>query len=193
MLPYAFPRSSIGTGGSTEPIMPITLVRHTAVEVDEGLCYGQSDVPLKNTFPEEADRVVSRLGELPAIDRLISSPLSRCRKLAERIADSFQLPLAFDDRFKELDFGVWEGRLWSDIDRQEMNAWMSSALNSPSNTGESLQMLYRRVHQGLTTYSGDEHCVCVTHAGVIKAAFARDEVSTESWYKNIEYGAVVQL
>ena len=34
--------------------MNIYLIRHTSVDVPKGLCYGQSDVPLRPTFEKEA-------------------------------------------------------------------------------------------------------------------------------------------
>ena len=34
--------------------MIITLIRHTSVDVPPGVCYGQTDVPLKDTFVQEA-------------------------------------------------------------------------------------------------------------------------------------------
>lgn len=172
--------------------MPITLVRHTAVDVVEGLCYGQSEVSLKHTFPKEADKVISQLHQLPPIDHLISSPLSRCINLAERIGEAFQLIVNLDDRLKELNLGVWELQLWSDIDREEVDIWMSN-LDNPPHQGESLRALHHRVHQALDDYRGDEHWVCVTHAGVIKAALNQSEESKEGWYKGVEYGEVVQL
>lgn len=34
--------------------MEIFLIRHTSVDVPPGVCYGQTDVPLKPTFEQEA-------------------------------------------------------------------------------------------------------------------------------------------
>ena len=34
--------------------MEVILIRHTTPDVPTGTCYGQSDVPLKETFEEEA-------------------------------------------------------------------------------------------------------------------------------------------
>lgn len=43
--------------------MKMTLVRHTSVDVPKGVCYGQSDVGLRATFAEEAERVRENLKE----------------------------------------------------------------------------------------------------------------------------------
>ena len=34
--------------------MEVILIRHTSVDVPVGICYGQTDVPLKESFEEEA-------------------------------------------------------------------------------------------------------------------------------------------
>ena len=34
--------------------MEVILIRHTSVDVPPGVCYGQTDVPLKPTFEQEA-------------------------------------------------------------------------------------------------------------------------------------------
>lgn len=47
---------------------------------------------------------------MPELRRVVSSPLSRCRKLAQYIATAAELPLHFDERLAEMDFGAWEGR-----------------------------------------------------------------------------------
>ncbi len=52
--------------------MKIHIVRHTAVDV-EGLCYGQTDVPLKGSFEQEAEIVKQKLKNVP-YDAVLSSP-----------------------------------------------------------------------------------------------------------------------
>ena len=34
--------------------MEVIFIRHTSVDVPRGVCYGQSDVPLRNSFEQEA-------------------------------------------------------------------------------------------------------------------------------------------
>ena len=53
--------------------MKIYIVRHTAVGVN-GVCYGQTDVPLKETFESEAEVVKQKLQDLQ-FDAVFSSPL----------------------------------------------------------------------------------------------------------------------
>ena len=64
--------------------MEIIFVRHTSVDVAPGTCYGQSDVPLNESFQQEAEAVRQQLlskAEHPL--RVYTSPLFRCTRLAE--------------------------------------------------------------------------------------------------------------
>ena len=61
--------------------MDVFLIRHTRTAVVPGTCYGNSDVDVAGSFPEEAERVRVRL-EGERFDAIYSSPLQRCRKLA---------------------------------------------------------------------------------------------------------------
>ena len=51
--------------------MNIYLIRHTSVDVPKGLCYGQSDVPLRPTF--EAEAAVTKAKINPRINEIIAS------------------------------------------------------------------------------------------------------------------------
>ena len=85
--------------------MEVILVRHTSVDVPPGTCYGQTDVALRSTFSEEAEAVYRRLAGYAPFDRVYTSPLSRCIRLAEYggYADAVR-----DSRLLELNFGAWE-------------------------------------------------------------------------------------
>ena len=79
------------------------MIRHTAVDVPAGYAYGQTDVPLKATFPEEAACVKQSL-EGHTFDQVWSSPLSRCRRLATFCG--YPEPMT-DPRLMEVNFGEW--------------------------------------------------------------------------------------
>ena len=52
--------------------MEIYLIRHTSVDVPAGYAYGQTDVPLKPTFEEEAEEVKKGLDKSPYPLRALS-------------------------------------------------------------------------------------------------------------------------
>ena len=49
--------------------MNIWLIRHTSVDVPQGVAYGQTDVPLKSSFPQEAQAVMEKIKEIKFEDR----------------------------------------------------------------------------------------------------------------------------
>ena len=84
--------------------MVVYLIRHTSVDGPQGVCYGQTDVPLNPTFEEEAALTSARLKGLQ-FDKVYMSPLTRCVRLATfcGYTDGER-----DDRIKEINFGAWE-------------------------------------------------------------------------------------
>ncbi|MDL2243890.1 alpha-ribazole phosphatase [Parabacteroides sp. OttesenSCG-928-J18] len=146
--------------------MKIYLVRHTAVGCPPGMCYGQTDVPLKETFEEEAAVVKKNLsGILP--DIVYSSPLSRCRRLAAFCG--YANPV-LDDRLKEIHFGDWETQRWDDMD---MSAWEKDWVDTPAPNGESFMMMYDRVADFFDTLKREKNyqsVIIFTHGGVISCA-----------------------
>ena len=170
--------------------MHLILVRHTRPLVAGDVCYGISDLDLAPTFEEEAADVVA---SLPAVERLVTSPLRRCRRLAERIGAAQSLTPVVDARLREMDFGRWEGLPWDAIQRAELDAWAADFLHARPHGGESVQMLYERARSAMADYreTGLAHVV-VTHAGVIKAVRAEDRFP-DAWKSNVAFGDTVRL
>ena len=55
--------------------MEVILIRHTSVDVPPGVCYGQTDVPLKPTFEAEAAMTAENLKTYLPFDHVYTSPL----------------------------------------------------------------------------------------------------------------------
>ena len=170
--------------------MRLILVRHTRPAVAGNVCYGATDLDVAPTFEEEAARVVEAL---PPAERLVTSPLRRCRLLAERIGAARDLIPVIDARLREMDFGTWEGLPWASIPRTELDAWAADFLHARPHGGESVHMLRERAGAALDDYrrSGLPHVV-VTHAGVIKAARVEDG-EPEGWRSSVGFGGMVRL
>ncbi len=170
--------------------MALILVRHTRPLVADDVCYGVTDLDLAPTFDDEAARVVAAL---PPVARLVTSPLGRCRRLAERVGAAQSLVPVVDPRLREMDFGAWEGVPWSAIPRDELDAWAADFLHACPHGGESVHMLYERSRSAIAEYraTGLSH-ILVTHAGVIKAVRAKDRYPN-AWKSNVEFGGTVRL
>lgn len=173
--------------------MKLTMIRHTSVDVPAGVCYGFSDVPLNPSFEAEADIVKTHLKE-SVFDKIYSSPLSRCTKLAAYCG--FPSPV-FDERLKELNFGDWELKSWMEIDKADASAWFADWLNQPAKNGESYVMMQKRVYQFLDEVksSGENSTGIFTHAGVIRLTHAYLGIHPldESFEFPVEYGQIFRF
>lgn len=164
--------------------MALILLRHTRPEGAEGRCYGRSDLRLAPCFAAEAARLAR---ELPEFGRIAASPLQRCRLLAEHLAEARGVPLQLDERLIEMDFGRWEGQLWADIPRSELDAWAADLEGARPHGGESVAELAARAGAGLEALGGAGPVLVVTHAGVIKAALVARE-GQAGWRAEIGFG-----
>lgn len=169
--------------------MKITLIRHTSVAVEPGICYGWSDVDTAPSFPEEAQEVHRRIAS-EAFDAVYSSPLSRCRKLAAFCG--YPSPI-LDERLKELHFGSWEMQRWDDITDPQLALWYEDWINRPARGGESFIGQYRRVAAFLEElrHSGLSDACIFTHRGVVACALVDAGICTleNSFDADIPYGS----
>ena len=148
--------------------MKVYAIRHTAVAVQPGICYGQSDVDVASSFQTEKGEVVKSVSDIE-FERIYSSPLQRCRKLAEEVFHGKQI--YFDDRLLELNFGEWELKSWDEIySNPEGKKWMDDYQNLPTLNGESYPEMKQRVEHFLNDLKDTEceQVAVVAHAGVIR-------------------------
>ena len=123
-----------------------------------------------------ADR--RRLGLIAPWSRIVTSPLLRCRAFAEELAARRGLPLHLENRFKEIGFGVWEGKTALDIEREAPGAlarFKTDPHHARPDGAEPLTDFYARVAAGLgeiLAHHDGEHVLVVCHAGVIRMALA---------------------
>ncbi|HVG13793.1 MAG TPA: histidine phosphatase family protein, partial [Chitinophagaceae bacterium] len=120
--------------------MEIFLIRHTTPDIQKGTCYGQADLDVVSSFGEEASCIRQHLP--PDIEMVYSSPLKRCRQLAESLFPNHAIQ--FDDRLKEINCGAWELKLWDSIEQEALKAWMSDFVNVVIPEGESYTDLFTR-------------------------------------------------
>lgn len=173
--------------------MEVYLVRHTTPDIEKGICYGQSDLGLADSWKKEFEQVISKLPLKQPI-KIFSSPLKRCALLAEHLGKN----IWFDNRLRELDFGDWELKTWNDIPNEELNAWMTDFVNVQVPNGESYKQLATRVHGAfvdLITPKDCEKVIIVTHAGPIRALLSRFQniPLEDSFQIKINYGQVFHL
>lgn len=161
--------------------MQLFLIRHPQPDVAAGICYGQTDLALPKHQHHQLGIIAQTLQQqLPSEFVVYTSPLQRCRLLAEQLHAS---PLV-DDRLKEMHFGEWEMQAWDALPRDQLDAWAQDPLHYVVPGGESVAQLHARVvdfvaeHQTRNTHS----LILVTHAGVMKVLSGQAQrLSHDSW------------
>ncbi|WP_042268777.1 alpha-ribazole phosphatase [Paraburkholderia heleia] len=157
--------------------MDLVLIRHPAVAVDAGVCYGASDVALAGDATEQAERLAGRLAALGVREpqRIETSPLMRCASVAAALAGvRGHVPRA-EARLAEMDFGAWEMQRWDTIERVQIDAWAANFEHTREHGGESVAQFDARVSGWFGTLDAREEATvwAVTHAGVIRTVTAR--------------------
>ena len=174
--------------------MEVILVRHTSVEVNPGTCYGQTDVSLKASFPEEAAATREALAALGRPDAVFTSPLSRCVRLAEFCG----YPDAMRDaRLLEMNFGEWEMQRYEEIHDPYIEDWYEDYINLPVPGGESFMMQYQRVTAFLEELRAKPFArvLVFAHGGVLACAkiFAGLTAPKEAFFNLTPYGGYIRV
>ena len=168
--------------------MQLHLIRHPAPRVAAGICYGRTDLALAGDVAATAARIAAQLPpQLP----LFTSPLRRCRQLADALHPS---PRS-DARLQEMNFGAWEMTPWSRIQREALDGWAADPLGYRPPRGESVAELQARVHAfiGETRAAGLQRAALVTHAGVMKVIVGLAQgMQPQEWMALVfDYGCVI--
>ena len=174
--------------------MEVILVRHTSVDVPTGTCYGQTNVPLRSTFEEEAMIVASALQGYAPFDRVYTSPLSRCTRLATfcGYADAQR-----DKRLLEMNFGEWEMQRYEEIEDPQLQAWYADWKQVSATRGESFVQQYERVAQFLSELKEKPYSkvAIFSHGGVLTCAkmYAEELSAEEAFASPTPYGGIINL
>ena len=140
---------------------------------------GTRDIPLNRTGQLQADangvllrELLERDGKDPASLKWFASPLSRAAETMDRMRAAFDVPLPpviHDRRLIEISFGALEGRLHSEINREQAQApgqRDAAYWDFRPEQGEN----YDDVAVRLLEFAKDltQHAVVVAHGGVLR-------------------------
>jgi broad specificity phosphatase PhoE len=155
----------------------IWLVRHAQTTLS-GICYGQSEVPVQAGAAEAAELIARQWEQAGHGDppELWCSPWARARTVAAELAQHWGVDWHVDARLSELCFGVWEGREYDEIARNDADRWQRWTQNyerAAPPEGETVSQLRTRVAAWLDERRASTASVlAVTHAGVVRTARA---------------------
>jgi alpha-ribazole phosphatase len=140
------------------------LLRHGATETP-GLLMGRTDGVPTNEGVAACVAQAQGLG----IERLIASDLHRSRAAGEAIGAAVGVPLAIDPRWRELDFGDWDGKAASTLDPGVLGRFWDDPDANPPPGGECWSALTARVSTAIADLSPVPTLI-VTHGGAMRAA-----------------------
>lgn len=153
----------------------IDLLRHGDIAANKKLV-GHSDELLSELGWQQCQSIID--GKKLPWNKIISSPLQRCLAFSEEISSQFNLPLSIDSRFKEIDFGNWDGQcladLYSGVEADQFLQFTQAPNSITPPNGESYKNFELRVISAwselLTSLHSNQiqHCLLVTHGGVIR-------------------------
>lgn len=162
--------------------MTVILLRHgRSTSNTAHVLAGRSEgVDLDDKGREQAAELVDRLGEL-AIRAVVCSPLLRCRRTVEPVAEALSLPVVVEERLSEVDYGEWTGRKIAELTKEPLWAVVQahpSAAVFPG--GEGLAQVQTRAVAAVREHDrrlaeqhgGDALWLACTHGDVIKAVVA---------------------
>ncbi|MBN1964478.1 MAG: histidine phosphatase family protein [Anaerolineae bacterium] len=153
----------------------LTLVRHGhTLWNGMGRYQGHAPTPLSERGQAQAGYLARAIAGDETITALYSSDLLRCRQTVAPLADALGLPVVYDARFRETDYGHWQGLSRDEIaayDPVHNDAFRADPFYVIIPGGESYGQVAARVLAGLddvlVAHSG-EHVLLVLHGGPIR-------------------------
>lgn len=151
----------------TEPVT-FYFVRHGESEANAARRFaGRTDSPLTERGREQAEAVAEVLAKTP-FDRIVSSPLSRCRDTALVIARRHQLPVDLEPDLVEIDVGERTGSPFDEV--SGLPEWRDDGFVAWPR-GETLDQVLSRAHRVITRIAAEsagQRVLVVGHGGVTR-------------------------
>jgi broad specificity phosphatase PhoE len=151
----------------TEPVT-FYFVRHGESEANAARRFaGRTDSPLTERGRQQAEAVAEALAKT-RFDRIVSSPLSRCRDTALMIARRHQLPVDLESDLVEIDVGEKTGSPFDEV--SGLPEWRDDGFVAWPR-GETLDQVLSRAHRVITRIAAEsagQRVLVVGHGGVTR-------------------------
>lgn len=173
--------------------MILHLLRH-GPPVRPGLLLGHTDDPAC----DESGANLSPVLHTVTIRRIVTSDLRRACGAAQVLAATRGVPLTIDPRWRELDFGTWDGLAPQAVPAVDLARFWDDPDACPPPDGESWSALRERVRQATAEIVNGklaDGTLVMTHAGAMRAAIScltgLDHRAV--WALDLPYGALLSL
>lgn len=126
---------------------------------------GRCNEPLNEKGFSQAEETRQKLLNTD-IDLIICSPLKRTKQTAEVINKNRNIPIIYDEKILERDFGEFEGKETKDFD---FHGYWDYYKNEHYESAENIQDFFKRVYEFLddiTKKYNDKNVLIVVHGGI---------------------------
>lgn len=172
----------------------LIIVRHGQTQMNvEGIFFGKLD-PGLNEMGRVQCKKAGDILKKRGYDAIYSSDLVRASETAE-LVNYLKLPIKFDKRLQEIDFGIFEGLSYKEIKEKypvecekSKNEWKTFDFV----TGESLERLQSRAVEFVESLDKTKNNLVVTHWGVINCILSwyfSDKLESY-WKYSVENGGI---
>jgi alpha-ribazole phosphatase len=175
----------------------LDLLRHGETELGGGL-RGSLDDALTATGWAQMQAAVAEAGPW---QRIISSPLQRCARFAEPLAERLGVPLQLEADLQELHFGDWEGHSAAQLmetDAEGLGLFWADPYGFTPPNGEPVTAFSVRVLaavERLQKAHDGERVLLISHGGVMRLllAQARGLPREQLLQVSVSHGALLPL
>lgn len=152
----------------------LIFIRHAETDMAGTFC-GHSDPELNARGRGQLANLINRLCK-ETIGAVFTSDLRRAHATGMAIANAFGTECHVRSALREINFGLWEGASWAEIERRDATyacRWMAEFPHLPAPAGERFCDFERRVLDEVKFLSlraeATNDCIAVvTHAGVLR-------------------------
>lgn len=134
-----------------------------------------------------------------SFDSIYTSPISRARKIAEKVAQSQNKKVIIKNELKEMNFGIFENLTFAEINEKHNKHWLNwekDFINFELPQGDSLYNFHHRIAEfvdSIKTEEGTSLIVC--HGGTIQSILTHllDVPLENRWHFHIPLGGLAEI
>lgn len=157
----------------------IFFIRHGQTLWNQDRKYqGHSDIDLSEQGVEQAQKLADYLVKKQVkLDVVYASDLSRAYQTASIVANSQDIKVIVNQDFREMNFGVWEGLTFKDIQLQYADlakTWITAPENLEIPSGESFAKVKERAEKAIMQILKihlNQNIAIVSHGGTLRTIF----------------------
>ncbi|WP_315115266.1 histidine phosphatase family protein [Clostridium intestinale] len=158
--------------------MKIVLVRHGETEGNsKGLYEGKKEVSINDNGRNQSKKLGNLL-KVYKFSKVYCSPQKRCKETLDIIIETLDYKpesIEYKDELKEIDFGLWEGLSYKEIEKVFPRQWEEFITNYKEFSfpeGESFIDFYKRTTK-ILDFLDDGSYLILTHGGVIRSVLSK--------------------